>query len=217
MNAVALRLKPFRTIVMDLLAFAFGLGLALYSEWRAEELVWSLWLASLLVGGGTLLTMILHDAIWPQPMEGYGVPGPLFRVAKAVAMIVFFSIHFGMFHAIHAVFVWAFLPLADEPSPQLVWAYLPSMIPFVLMLAFGERERLLHSVRHFEPMAPYANVVRMHLLIFFFAGAAFLKLSPLWIFIVVYVVYFFPLQSKVKGQEGMASESAEGVKVAATR
>lgn len=217
MNAVALRLKPFRTILVDLIAFAVGLALALYGEWRAEELVWTLWLASLLVGGGTLLTMIFHDAIWPPEMENYGVPGPAFRVAKALALIIFFSIHFGMFHAIHAVFVWAFLPLAEEPSPALAWKYLPSMLPFVLMLAVGERERLLKSVRSFEPMAPYANVFRMHLLIFFFAGAAYFKLSPLWIFIVVYVVYFFPLRPKAKDEVSEPSASAEGARVSAAR
>jgi hypothetical protein len=39
---------------------------------------------------------------------------------------------------------------------------------------------------------PYVNVVRMHLLIFFFAFAYFLKIDSFIVFTVVYFVYFFP-------------------------
>ena len=41
-------------------------------------------------------------------------------------------------------------------------------------------------------MGPYKNVVRMHLLIFFFAGAAAIKLDSFLIYAVVLCVYFFP-------------------------
>ena len=41
-------------------------------------------------------------------------------------------------------------------------------------------------------MAPYRNVVRLHLLIFFFAGAYAAKLNSFIIYAVVYAVYFFP-------------------------
>ena len=41
-------------------------------------------------------------------------------------------------------------------------------------------------------MAPYRNVVRLHLLIFFFAAAHFAKLDNFLVYAVVYAVYFFP-------------------------
>jgi hypothetical protein len=41
-------------------------------------------------------------------------------------------------------------------------------------------------------MAPYKNVVRMHLLIFFFAFAHFARLDNFGVYAVVYAVYFFP-------------------------
>ena len=41
-------------------------------------------------------------------------------------------------------------------------------------------------------MAPYKNVIRMHLLIFFFAFAHFAKLENFWVYAAVYAVYFFP-------------------------
>ena len=41
-------------------------------------------------------------------------------------------------------------------------------------------------------MAPYRNVIRLHLLIFFFAGAHFAKLDNFLVYAVVSAVYFFP-------------------------
>ena len=41
-------------------------------------------------------------------------------------------------------------------------------------------------------MTPYRNVVRLHLLIFFFAFAHFAKLDSFRVYVVVYAVYFFP-------------------------
>lgn len=41
-------------------------------------------------------------------------------------------------------------------------------------------------------MAPYRNVMRLHLLIFFFAGAHFARLDNFLVYAVVYAVYFFP-------------------------
>ena len=41
-------------------------------------------------------------------------------------------------------------------------------------------------------MAPYKNVIRMHLLIFFFAAVHFAKIENFAVYAVVYAVYFFP-------------------------
>ena len=41
-------------------------------------------------------------------------------------------------------------------------------------------------------LAPYRNVVRMHMLIFFFAFAHFAGLDSFVVYAVVYAVYFFP-------------------------
>ena len=41
-------------------------------------------------------------------------------------------------------------------------------------------------------MEPYKNVVRMHVLIFFFAFAHFARLENFFVYAVVYAVYFFP-------------------------
>jgi hypothetical protein len=48
-------------------------------------------------------------------------------------------------------------------------------------------------------MAPYKNVVRLHLLIFFFAAAHFAKLDNFLVYAVVSAVYFFPWRLVRKG------------------
>jgi hypothetical protein len=49
---------------------------------------------------------------------------------------------------------------------------------------------------------PYLNVVRMHLLIFFFAGCFFLKVDSFLIYAAVYAVYFFPWRALGKTLAG---------------
>ncbi|QBG48899.1 hypothetical protein EGM51_16375 [Verrucomicrobia bacterium S94] len=49
-------------------------------------------------------------------------------------------------------------------------------------------------------IGPYKNVIRMHLLIFFFAGAHFMKLDHFAVYAVVYAVYFFPWRELFRKQ-----------------
>jgi len=50
-------------------------------------------------------------------------------------------------------------------------------------------------------MGPYRNVVRMHLMIFFFAFAHFAKLENFAIYAVVYAVYFFPWRMALRQRD----------------
>jgi len=55
------------------------------------------------------------------------------------------------------------------------------------------RDREINSAGMGDFMGrPYLNVVRMHLLIFFFAFCHFLQINSFIVYAVVYFVYFFP-------------------------
>jgi hypothetical protein len=54
-------------------------------------------------------------------------------------------------------------------------------------------------------MEPYKNVVRMHLLIFFFAFAHFARLENFFVYAVVYAVYFFPWRLVKKAKPAPAA------------
>lgn len=215
----------------DALAFAAGLALAWHGQWETKDLVWSLWLSSLLVGYAMIVWTIFGPAVRigsgiaaePGPHPAGTVPrlavgGGLYLVG-GLFMLAFFTVHFGGFHFVHSAFLSAFFPLDPAaprafPGPALYAQVLAAYWPFVLVTAVAERNafrpapaappdtsvkaadvnrRLARRGRGFDGMmAPYKNVVRMHLLIFFFAFASIVRLEGFLVYAVVSAVYFFP-------------------------
>lgn len=205
----------------DALAFAAGLGLAWWFKWETRDLVWSLWLSSLVVGYA-----MIGWTIFGQALER----GPIFLVG-GLFLLGFFTFHFGLFHFVHSVFLNAFFPAIPGtkvgPSFALYARVLADYWPFVLVTAVAERQAFRRpeaaeeattsgkteggAKRKHNPannmMAPYRNVIRMHLLIFFFAGVSFLKLDSFVIYAVVYAVYFFPWRMLGRKASGDAAEA----------
>lgn len=221
----------------DALAFIGGLALAWFNHWETKDLVWSLWLSSLLVGYALIVWNIFGAGILAATQAG-GAPaaarneprGP--QVAGGVVyavgglfLLAFFTVHFGLFHLVHSVFLNSFFPLAPGrmgwPGLALYGEVLRDYWPFVLIAALAERQafrrpgraRAAWSSTAVTPeaiaarqggasagmMAPYRNVVRLHLLIFFFAFAHFAKLDNFLVYAVVYAVYFFPWRLLKRG------------------
>lgn len=214
---------------VDGLAFAGGLAVAWFAGWQTRDLVWSLWLSSLVVGYAMIITMVVRGVRRTRAGAGALLPGAsaAMRVAGGATLWVgalfvlgFFTVHFGMFHFIHSVFLQVFFPVSgvapQGPNLQLAvyldvvqayWIFLP--VAFLAeRQAFREGgavpvtnpsvEQLPGPVGRArqagggEMMAPYRNVIRLHLLIFFFAFAHFMKLEHFLVYAVVYAVYFFP-------------------------
>jgi hypothetical protein len=111
----------------DLIAFALGLAVAWVSGWTMADLVWSLWLSSLVVGYAMIVWYPLHPVI---ELIGLGLRdrartwGGLndntlggLVLAAVVALIgagfylAFFTIHFGGFHFISASFLMDMFPI----------------------------------------------------------------------------------------------------------
>jgi hypothetical protein len=237
--------KPwYLRVLPDFLAFTIGLGLAWHLKWETKDLVWSLWLCSLVLGYLTLLSALAGGAWFGLSMLRHSDFKPKHRKVAILAgtgfglfFLAFFSLHFCGFHAGHSVFLNLFFPIEGMPrdgfgaafmNPPLLWALTFShlMLPygiFLLPALIAERKyvfkllfRAATAVREGteasefmqsaaakksgkknnpigEAMGrPYLNVMRMHLLIFFFAGAHFLKIDSFLIYAVVYSVYFFP-------------------------
>lgn len=183
----------------DALAFAAGLAVAWFAGWSTKDLVWSLWLASLVIGYAMIVWMIFSRAF-----------GSVGLMVGGLFLLAFFTVHFGMFHFVHSVFLANFFPVGERSESfinlslyaevvQRYWLFLP-----VAALAERDHFRLPPAVNSQEAfaaftdkksnalMAPYKNVIRLHLLIFFFAAAHFLKLDHFLVYAVVYAVYFFP-------------------------
>jgi hypothetical protein len=230
-------------IVPDLLAFALGLGLTWLQGWTTTDLVWSLWLSSLVLGYLTILSTIGAGIyiVGAGALSQTNVDtrellrAVLIGLGLALAFLAFFSFHFCAFHAAHAGFLSSFFPLPGLPknaffgafmNPVRLWTtavqhLLPVYGIFLFATAIAERNYLFAPligaakvvregigatlVDRFKQSAsgqknsfgnpfarPYINVIRMHLLIFFFFFCHALKIESFLVFVVVYCVYFFP-------------------------
>ena len=222
----------------DALAFMGGLAVAWWAGWATSDLVWSLWLSSLVVGYAMIVWMIFTPAVFlGQKMAGsdaikingkevaLGALGGSALLLGGLFMLAFFTIHFGMFHFVHSVFLKTFLPIEGYDSKSMpgfgyywevfrrYWIFLPlaflaerhafrmpsaaeSNVPDPSVTAQAITARKARNAKKAlgagGMMAPYKNVIRMHLLIFFFAAAHFAKLESFVVYGVVYAVYFFP-------------------------
>jgi hypothetical protein len=222
----------------DLIAFVGWLAIARWGRWQAGDLVWSLWLSSLVVGYAMILWMMFRpvadiiggmagDRSISLSLAGTN-PAQLALVGSVAVfgwlfMLAFFTVHFGGFHYVHSQFLETFFPVdmgyAGHAHPtqtaiykevvRRYWIILPSAFlshraafmrrrpapelhPSVTADAIAAR-KLANGLQSAGMMTePYVNVIRMHLLIFFFAFAHFAKLENFAVFAVVYAVYFFP-------------------------
>jgi hypothetical protein len=203
----------------DALAFAAGLALAWGAGWKTADLVWSLWLSSLTIGYATIVFGALQPAAM-QFREGATGRG-FAAVVGGLGLIAFFTVHFGLFHAAHAAFLSQFFPVIPEQRHDFVdFGLLAEVVRrygwFMPVALLAERQAFRLPVVPSEPPAmsvkaaditarkarqaigsvmmfrPYVNVVRLHLLIFFFAAVHFAQLESFAIYAVVYAVYFFP-------------------------
>lgn len=251
------RWPPIREIWPDLAAFVLGLAIAGIFGWKTTDLVWSLWLCSLVlgyltilstIGGGVLLGIV---AIRSKDFLPENRPiAILLGTIAAVFFLGFFSLHFCGFHAGHATFLLHFFPLQGVPknaffdaftNPFLLWKtvivhLLPVYGLFLIPAIIAERKyvfaSLLKTARSLkdgtceekaadmvraaksgkrpshDPFSrPYINVIRMHLLIFFFAFCFMLKVQSFVVYAVVYLVYFFPWRAFRSGSASAAEEA----------
>ena len=162
-----------RDLALDLFAFAGTVACAIVFRWEARDIIWGLWISSLTVGYATIVSNVVRGV--------RGVLGDykIVAVVGGLGALAFFTFHFGMFHFVHAVFLNGFFPLVESSD---------GFPHFLGMVA--------------KSAAPYANVIRMHLLIFVFAGLHMADLSRFAI-LPVLAAYFFPWKAalgRVRGE-----------------
>jgi len=227
------------TILPNVAAFAVGLLAAWMLGWNTTDLVWSLWLSSLVLGYLSILSVIGKGFyIGSAVVFSDGFPAQyrartiLIGSFLGLFVLAFFSVHFCGFHAVHASFLSSFFPpegvpgqvfssVSFNPIPLLGKAFgylMPKYGFFLIPVIIAERRVLFDSLgallrtrqqfgsdqvlaqllrasgasAHDLFSRPYVNVVRMHLLIFFFAICHALKIDSFSVYVVVYAVYFFP-------------------------
>ncbi len=116
----------------DALAFSVGLAVAWWAGWNAGDLVWSLWLSSLVVGYSIIIWTIAQPAFelgrsaWKSALASGNTasPWPFWALlfVGALFFVAFFTVHFGMFHYIHSQLLISFFPIDTGGAGHLDWA-----------------------------------------------------------------------------------------------
>ena len=204
-EAAARRAAARNELARDLVAFVGTVAAVVFFDWQAKDVIWGLWICSLTFGYTTIVVTIFAPAVRAGGGAGVAMAfGGLFLLA-------FFTVHFGMFHFVHGQFLNGFFPLGEDggrgflnPFTLITWPlslYWPMVLATFLSrfsdLPFKEDKSEKKSI--FKGggqggdafMKPYANVIRMHLLIFVFAGLHAANMANLAIYPVL-LFYFFP-------------------------
>ncbi len=176
------------------LAFGLAVVCAMFAHWEARDLIWGLWISSLTIGYALIVKNILAGVL--------ATPGPLRLLAAGggVFLLAFFTFHFGMFHFVHSVFLNLFFPLAGNSQhgfPDIfstIARTLSLYWPFVLanfIYKLPDFRLAAPDLRSKDAFAaPYANVVRIQILIFVFAGMAALRIDRFAIYPILIFFYF---------------------------
>lgn len=214
--------RGWRSLVPELVGFAAALVLAWAMGWRTGDVVWSMWLTSLVIGYSLILWNLFGPLLRSGSLSARRVGGLLF---EKLFLLAFFSVHFGGFHWGHSLFVNSIYPItppgAEDFSPTLAdyWGVVKTYGWFLPLAFLAQRGLFRRSVREAGSRvtastpesgsakgvsaagegsdspdigAAYKGVVKLHLLIFFLLAADETALPEFAIYTVVYFVYFFP-------------------------
>lgn len=160
----------------DALAFSVGLAVAWWAGWNAGDLVWSLWLSSLVVGYSVILWTIAQPAFeLGRAMRKTGLvtgnpasPRAFWAIlfAGGLLFLGFFTIHFGMFHYIHSQLLISFFPIDPGSAGHLSWGGVSSYSeivrrywPFLPAAFLAERAAFMRKPLSLEGDASLLGVV----------------------------------------------------------
>jgi len=151
----------------------------------------------------------------PDPERG--LARVVIALPAALFMLAFFTVHFGMFHFVHGLFLNGFFPLVGGAPFRRSGGQVFSLVgacarealvrywPFVAASALSRVPTYLAAFRTTDGsmmVTPYLNVIRMHVMIFVFAflGAAGLQSYGLYPLLIVYFLPVGYLVALVRGK-----------------
>lgn len=185
------------SIVWDFSAIGGGLLLGWYYEWEAKDLVWSLWLSSLLVGYAVLAVKLIFGALTQT-----------IRAITGVQALIFFSIHFCLIHLLYAFFLNGLFPITDPGQslgPEAFKSILMSHWLFIVAVGVSERGLFEKSETEvYGPLhvlianagagvfTPYHRLFRIHALILIFALLHLGNLESYPVYAGVYLIIYLP-------------------------
>ena len=160
----------------DLLAFAVGLAVVWVRGWSTADLIWSLWLSSLVVGYALIVWAVAQPALellglgwrhraeveaspaWRDPMQRTLFLG--IALVGAALYLAFFTTHFGGFHYIQSQFLLSSYPLGFEyhemnrtTLAEVVRRYWPALPSAFLARRYAFSRRMFGGTRRLDDRA----------------------------------------------------------------
>jgi hypothetical protein len=163
--------RSWSSALPDLVAFLVGLAVVWVRGWSTTDLIWSLWLSSLVVGYALIVWAVLQPALellglgwrhraeveaspaWTNPMQRMLFLG--IALIGATLYLAFFTFHFGGFHFIQSEFLLDGYPLGfpyhemnRATLAEVVRRYWPALPSAFLARRYAFTRRMFGGVRH---------------------------------------------------------------------
>jgi hypothetical protein len=162
--------RSWSSALPDLVAFLVGLAVVWVRGWSTTDLIWSLWLSSLVVGYALIVWAVLQPALellglgWRHRAEVEASPAwrdPAQRtlflaiaLAGAALYLAFFTFHFGGFHFIQSRFLLDAYPLGfahhemnRATLAEVVRRYWPALPSAFLARRYAFTRRMFGGIR----------------------------------------------------------------------
>ncbi len=175
----------------SILSFAATVALAVWQDWRAVDIAWSMWFTSLTTG-----YLFILCTIFGRPAHADARSSATAGMGPKIRDLIFFTFHFGFFHFVHSQILWNFLPLGDEKPTidGLLLECARRFWPFVVIATLNLLPRLAQQWQAGSTLGfdePYKAVVRNHIMILALAVVAELGGGSLLLYLML-AVYFVP-------------------------
>ena len=169
--------RSWSSALPDLLAFAVGLAVVWVRGWSTTDLIWSLWLSSLVVGYALIVWAVLQPALellglgwrhraeveaspaWKDPMQRSLFLG--IALAGAALYLAFFTFHFGGFHFIQSQFLLDAYPLGfpfhdmnRATLAEVIRRYWPALPSAFLARRYAFTRRMFGGSRRIDEAGP---------------------------------------------------------------
>ena len=202
-------------LIISLFSFIVIFILARVENWTAGNMVWSLWITSLITGYCYLFAGIVSNAFGNGILSEDSLVNRLFQgsiqtglkygllIIGILFQLVFFTVHFGLFHFVYSIFLSEFFPIMGRSFERFLdfpffisasfKAYWP-VILFTLFASIRKFQRILSQNEVDFTKRAYVNVIKIHLSIFLFAGLSATGVNE-WILPLIFVIYFFPFSA----------------------
>lgn len=148
-----------------------AMALAAVQGWNIGELMWVYWGQSVVIGLTNVARMLSLKEFTTKGMTMNDRPVPETWSAK-IQVAGFFTLHYGFFHFVYAIFLWQDMALNTLATEDRVFLIL-CVAAFLVTHGFSLRHNRASDFREKKPnlgtlmFYPYIRIIPMHLAILF--------------------------------------------------